>query len=754
MTPQTQALIGQAVQFLQSGQPERAESILKKILEVQKNNLPALEILGLIKGSQGKHTECAEYLKKAVKINPHNPGTQYNLAKAYSESDNQALSIKHYLNTVALDPKNSDAWNNLGELMVQSGQNEKGIQYFERAIQSNSNYFNAKKNIIFCLLNNSKNHEALLKIEEFTVNNKINIDLEFYKSRALFNLGQFNESLEVLKKIINIDPNNNEYLHQILIVSQKLKFYDEALIYASKLLSQNQSSHSAWSDKGCILAELKRHHEAIFHYEHSLSLKRDNSVTLHNLGLSYFDIGKFDLSAKFMEEALNLDPNIKYANGAIIFSKLMLGDYFNIDNLINKVLDSTTTNNSQSSPFCFLPISTSPELELKVAKDWVANNFVQSIEKITNKPEHISKIRIGYYSTDFKSHPVSLLLEDVFKNHDRQLFEIHGFSLAKVSKNDPMNLRIRSNFDFFHDVDELSDFDVTKKSRELNINIAIDLNGHTQFSRHGVFINRSAPIQINFFGYPGSSGSPEIDYIISDETIISEDMSCHFSEKVIRLPSSLLIDSRKNQVTQKFSRADFGLPDEAFIFCSFNNAYKFNPHILKLWSKILLAVPNSVVWLAENSSLFLTNIQNYFSKLGIDSSRVIFATKLPDFDQHISRMSLANLFLDTYPYNAHTTTLDAIRAQLPVLTKIGNTFSSRVAASILNQIDLNELVVDCDEDYFLMAVDLATHPEKLSRLKAKVTSDSCNTLYDTKTYAKNLESIYLDLLRNKKAPLN
>jgi predicted O-linked N-acetylglucosamine transferase (SPINDLY family) len=382
--------------------------------------------------------------------------------------------------------------------------------------------------------------------------------------------------------------------------------------------------------------------------------------------------------------------------------------------------------------------------EIFAQAKYPANPTLGFIPKLSKK----EKIRIAYFSPDFRNHPVSLLTAELFEVHDRDRFEVFAFSLQKAPIGDETNLRLRKGFDRFIDVDEMSDQEIAQFARELEIDIAIDLAGPTQYSRTGIFSYRAAPIQVNWLGYPGTIGADFIDYIVADKIIIPESHQQFYAEKIVYLPNTYMVDDSKRTASIRvFTREEFSLPKNAFVFCCFNNDYKFNPQVLDSWSRILLTVKNSVIWISENNEYFRSNIVAEFESRGIDHDRIIFAQRVEMMADHLSRYALADLFLDTHPYNAHTTALDSLKAGVPVLTLMGQSFASRVAASLLNAIGLPELITNTQEEYEALAIDLAMNPQKLTDIKLKLAKNRLTApLFDTPLFTKNLEAAYIKMI--------
>ena len=362
------------------------------------------------------------------------------------------------------------------------------------------------------------------------------------------------------------------------------------------------------------------------------------------------------------------------------------------------------------------------------------------------------KIRIGYFSADFRRHAVSYLVADLFERHDRGKFEVLGFSFG--ADKDDMTDRIAASMDRFVDVLSLSDRDVVELCRELELDIAVDLMGLTRHHRPGIFAQRAAPIQVNYLGYPGTMGADYIDYLIADSTLIPESAQHHYTEKIVYLPDSYQAnDSRRPISAKPCTRAAEGLPENAFVFCCFNAANKIAPPVFDLWMRILAQVPGSVLWLLEDLPLATANLRKEAARRGIAPERLIVARPLP-LAEHLARERLAGLFLDTFPYGAHTTASDALWVGVPVLTRIGETFASRVAASLLRAIDLPELITTTPAEYEALAIELALNPERLRGLREKLARNRLTTpLFDTAAFTRHIESAYTAIYSRHHAAL-
>jgi len=654
MNPQLQIMLQQAIQAFQSGNYERADSILVKVIKADSKNLPAFHILGLIKASQKKYKEAIELLGKAVKLDPNEPSLRFNLAKALMDSGAYMESIPHHKKAVELAPNNPEAWLNYG--------------------------------------------------------------------KAFSDLNAYEEALSIYDKALIINPGYAEAFLNKGATLKELKRYEEAIVCAESALRINPNLAEGWVNKGVALKEFKRYEEVISHYEKALSLKFE----------------------------------IDWLNGELLHTKMKIcrwsGFTDNLENITNRLM----ANEKIANPFPLLALTDGVSLQRKCAEIYAQEKypFNPALGPITKtKRLEGEKIRIGYFSADFHNHATGYLMAELFELHDKQKFEIFGFSFGPI-KNDEMRQRLEKSFNQFIEVGDKADVEISQLSRDLNIDIAVDLKGFTQDARMGIFSYRAAPIQVNYLGYPGTLGADYMDYIIADETLIPDHLQLGYSEKVVYLPDSYQAnDSKRVIADKKFTRQELGLPETGFVFSSFNNNYKILPAIFDSWMRILNAAEGSVLWLFEDNNFATESLKNEAEKRGIDSNRLVFAKRM-FLPEHLARHQQADLFLDTFPYNAHTTASDALWAGLPIITLMGESFASRVAASLLYAINLPELVTTSQAEYELLAIELATNPLKLNSIKQKLTKNRLTTpLFNAQLFTKNLEATYMQMYERDMADL-
>jgi predicted O-linked N-acetylglucosamine transferase (SPINDLY family) len=340
---------------------------------------------------------------------------------------------------------------------------------------------------------------------------------------------------------------------------------------------------------------------------------------------------------------------------------------------------------------------------------------------------------------------MAYVMAGLFELHDRSRFELIAISLQPEDKS-PMGMRVRSAFDQFIVVHDKSDLEVATLMRSLEIDIAVDLMGFTQFSSTAIFAHRPAPVQVNYMGYPGTMGADYIDYILADSYVIPPTQQACYSEQVVYLPDSYFVfDHQQKLAVDVPGRSEMGLPDTGFVFCCFNNNYKITPEVFDIWMRLLEKVKGSVLWLRESNPAASVNLRHEAELRGVDTARIIFAPRLP-VAVHLARHQLADLFLDTLPYNAHTTAADALWAGLPVLTRSGESFASRVAGSLLQAVGLPELITDTPEAYEALALELATNQDKLDDIKARLKQNR-NTcpLFNTDRFRRHIEAAYIHM---------
>jgi len=472
-------------------------------------------------------------------------------------------------------------------------------------------------------------------------------------------------------------------------------------------------------------------------------------------GNALTSLKRFEDAFVAYDKALSVKPELVGAEGTRLHAKLNICDWTEFDNDSAHLGSSVRNRKPNAGPFAFLSISSSPDDQLRCAKLWVAEKF-PAPQKASWQGEQYrhDRIHIAYLSADFREHPVSFQIAGMLECHDRSCFDVTVISLGPDDKSE-IRQRLEASCVRFVDVETVSDEQIASLVRSSEVDVLIDLMGFTAGSRTGVFAERPAPIQVNYLGFAGTMGAEYIDYILADRFVIPEETRECYSEKVVYLPDSFMANDSKRKKSERLPRrSELNLPETGFVFCSFNNSYKITPHTFNIWMRLLRQLDNSVLWLSSMNETAIRNLRREAQNRGVDPSRLVFAQRLPLNEDHLARHDLADLFLDTLPYNAHTTASDALWAGLPVLTCLGETFAGRVAASLLNAIGLPELITTTPESYERKAIDLATHPEKMAIIKTKLADNRRTTpLFDTKLFTKHIEAAYTAMYERHQAGL-
>jgi len=586
---------------------------------------------------------------------------------------------------------------------------------FKKSIEFVHDRLSTLTNLIATLLKLGKNNEA----KKF-----IDIGLKIYKNDAVLLLN---------KGIFNLREND---------LYTALSSFEEAL-------KNNPDCYEAHSNIGSILMLLNNITGALTSFNNALHINPNFVDALYSRANIYMKLGKYDNAFIDFNNAMVVNPQYPDLLSSYLSVKMQTCNWENYYKEKEKLKNNILKNNLVCSPFHLLSLFDNPELHLLAAC-----NFAKSEMSCDNKLGNISypiknkKIKIGYFSADFHNHATSYLMVEIFELHNKDIFEIYAFSFGPNS-NDEMRVRISSACDKFIDIANKSDYEIGLLCRDLKINIAIDLKGYTGGQRCSIFAKRCAPIQINYLGYPGTLGSKNYDYIIADKILIPEEEHSNFTEKIIYLPNCYQPnDSNKIISNIKTTKADHNLPLDSFVFCSFNNSFKILPETFIIWLNILKNKSNSVLWLIDDNITAVNNLRRFTLDYGVNPERVIFA-KRTDLPTHLERHLHADLFLDTFPYNAHTTASDSLWTGLPVLTCSGRSFASRVSASLLNSCGLTNFITYSFEDFENKAIELANNPEIIKKAKEFLKiNNKKSTLFNSNLFTMNLEKAYLAVYKN------
>ena len=697
-------LLAQAKAAHQVGNFAEAEQLYRAALQGAPDDPEALRFLGVLFSHSGNFVEAESHLARAAGLSSATHLTHQNHAVALMGLERFAEAVAACDRAIALQPDYANAFYQRGRALAKLARFEDAAASYERAIVLNprdpTGYY--MLGVAYAALNR--------RDDAFDVYDKaIALNPDFLE--ALVNRGS-----------ILLDTGRNR----------------EALSDFERALAVNDGFAQAHANRGVALSNLGFFEEADASFAAAIALDPECATAYYNRSTIYMHLKHYEEALQAKRQAAHINPDLPGLQGSILNSALQLCDWNDFDDLCRNIIIQLEQGR-QVAPFDLLHIPTTLQQQKKAAERQAARHIVGAPLKLpeTRKPD---RIRIGYLSSDFKEHPVSYLLSDTLECHNRDAFEIFGISFGDDDKSKARN-RISSACEHFHDVRELGDRQIAEQIRALDIDILVELGGHTSYACTRILPFRPAPIQVSWLGYAGTTGVPQMDYLLADAVVAPLEHASFYTENIVRLPDCYLPPSARPIADTVMSRQEAGLPSDGFVFCAFNNSFKILPEVFSSWMRILSQVKGSVLWLRGDSKVLQSNLRREAQARGIDPERIVFAPYV-GAKAHFARLALADLFLDTAPYNAHTTASDALWAGVPVLTVLGNSFVSRVAASLLTSAGLKELIVATPREYEDMAVMLASDPRQPAAIRQMVANARTTPVFDIDRFTRHLESAY------------
>ncbi|MBT8518727.1 tetratricopeptide repeat protein [Polynucleobacter paneuropaeus] len=566
------------------------------------------------------------------------------------------------------------------------------------------------------------------------------------KAISLHNMGRLQEAVDAYQQLLVLDPGNHNAQFGMGTDLESLGQLESAIRAFELVVSIDQAHIQAYLHSAECWDRLGNHQKALEAFDKAAALDSTRPEIFARRGNILQSMGRVAEAIHEYDQALSIEPQYPYLKDTRLLAKLGLSDWRNLDQEIVEFSQAIERGDPIASTFPVLVAIDSLKLQRKATSRWANSIYPENSQLglLPKYPRH-RKTKVAYFSADFRNHAVTMLTAELFETHDRNQFEIIAFAFGPPT-DDSIVERLKKAFDQFIDVRELTDLQVASLARQMEIDIAVDLGGYTANCRTGIFALRAAPIQIGYLGYLGTWGTSYMDYIIADSVIIPEESRDLYSEKIIYLPAFQVNDSQRVISDRVFNRAELGLPENAIVYCCFNNTYKILPKIFASWMRILKAVDGSVLFLYASNSSVEQNLRNQAIENGIKPERLVFGGRLAG-PEYLSRYRVCDLFLDTSPYNAGTTASDALWAGLPVLSYLGETFASRMAASLLKAVGLPELATTSISEYEALAIDLGTNPQKIDELKRKLAMRQSNSaLFNTTIFTRNLEFAYTKVI--------
>jgi protein O-GlcNAc transferase len=705
-----EVLLQNALALRRSGKFAEAAQIYGDILRLEPKNFEALHALGILRYQCGELEQAERLIGEAVTLNPHAADALYNRGSLLLKLRRFEEARSCFGQALAIKPDYAQALGNRGAVLMELGRYAEALADFDRLATLKPGVAEAWNN----------------------------------HGGALHKLKRYEQAHASYGKALAIRANYPEARKSRGAASFALKRFGDALADADQALAFDSRNADSWEQRADALNELNRREEALASYDRLLELRPASIDALYNRANILTMLRRYEEAACDYAQVLRLHPDYRYAPGNLAFAKLCTCDWRDHESEGERVRAGLREKQLVSPPFQALVLSEDPAQAHSAARLWTeqADPFSSGPLWRGELYRH-EKIRVAYLSANFHDHAVARLMAGVPEHHDRQRFETYAFSFGPDDKR-PLRARLVDAFDHFIDVRDHTEEQIARRLRDIEADIAVDLMGFTEGSRPRILGFRPAPVQVNYLGYPGTTGAPWMDYMLADSIVIPPEQQVHYREKVVYLPDTYLPGDNERGISPRVpSRAEAGLPDNGFVFCCFNNNYKFTPTLFDVWMRLLGAVKGSVLWLSYPNARTIHNLQREAEARGISPERLVFASYVKSDDDHLARLSLADLFLDTLPYNAHATASDALWAGVPVLTVAGASFPGRVAASLLHAIGMADLATDSLKAYEMRAVKLAGDPSELAALKARLARHrDTEPLFDIARFTRNLEHAY------------
>lgn len=750
-SPQAAAAEGKlrrAMELHQQGRLMEAEPLYREVLAEYPSHPGGLQFLGILECQRGNLEEGLRLLDGAIGLVPGNVGMQYNRASILLEAGRPAEAIEGFDRVVAMRPDHAPAWHNRGLALVQLGRHADALPSFERALGVDANHVEGEFQRGMALQELGRNEEALRSFARVLELQPTHAGAMYGRGNALTALQRLDEAIASYDRAVQLAPGNIFILNNRGHALGRAGRHAEALKDLDHAIALDPARPEMLNNRGNILAHLKRFAEAAEAYGRALRLRPDYPEALSGSGYALTELKRHDEAIPIFEKLLSIRPDYPYAPGMLIYAKAAACDWNGLDEAADKAVAGIRAGQRIATPIALFSVSDSPDDHAKCSRIVIEDKH-PGIHAPLWRGENYrhSRLRVAYVSADFNAHAVSLLTAGVFEHHDKSRFETvaisHGHDDTSVLRS-----RLMLAFERFFDVRDRSDSDIARVMWELEIDVAVDLTGLTGSGRPGIFAHRPCGIQVQHLGFAGTMGAPYYDYVLADRMVIPEDNRALFQEKIVYLPDTYLPnDNRRVSAAGQARREDWGLPQDGFVFCSFNNSYKFSRAMFDIWMRVLKTVEGSVLWLPAANDAAMRNLKREAHARGVDEGRIVFAAYAKAEGEHLARLALADLFLDTLPYNAHTTAADALWAGLPLLTTPGRTFPGRVAASLLTALGMPELIATDLADYEKRAIELASDRPRLAAIRERIKRQrETSPLFDTARFTRNLEAAYVKMM--------
>jgi predicted O-linked N-acetylglucosamine transferase (SPINDLY family) len=743
-------IFADAVALHRLGKFAGARRLYKQVLRQQPHYFEALHFLGLVEAQSGHPERAERIIRQALKCNPNAAEAYCNLANVQGELANVQGELGRFEDAIAsynkalqIRPQYANALNGRGAALQAIKRFDDALASYEMALAIEPGFIGAHYNRGNVLLQLGKLADALASFDKVVATEPYHVQAFVDRGKVLNQLGQLENAQESFGTALRLDPHCVDAIYNRGNAFLRIGRLEDALASFNHVLALEPKFPAALNNRGSILVRLGRMDEAQASFDKALEIDPDFLDALSNRGHAAVAVNAYDVAAEDFRKLVDRDPGFPYALGNLLYCRMHLCDWRAFDQLTLQIREGVLAGRRVVSPGQMVAFTDSPKDQFDATRIWVEDVHPKSAVK-ANTPYRHDKIRLAYVSADFHDHATAILTARLFELHDRTRFEIVAISFSPNDQS-AMRIRLMASFDRFIEVGDKTDREVADMMRSMEVDIAVDLMGYARRNRTELFASRPANIQVSYLGYPATMSSTYIDYILADACVLPPADKGNYSEKAVYLPDTYQVNDSTRRISQRpMTRAEVGLPENGFVFCCFNNHWKFTPRVFGVWLRLLSAVEGSVMWLLEPGAIAADNLRRVARGV-VAPERLVFARRM-GIEEHLARHRLADLFLDTLPYNAHTTTSDALWAGLPVLTCMGHAFPGRVTASLLRSIGLPELIVESLEAYEVTALKLARDQAALSDIRSRLAQNrKTHPLFDTGRFCRHIEAAYITM---------
>lgn len=724
-----------------AGRFDAAERLFAEAVKQDPKLGPAHFARGCALQRMNRHQEAVAAFDAAVRLNRRDANALINRAVSLAELGRFAEAAVSFKEALAIAPSRADIWLAYGDTLAVGKHTDDALAAYEKALAIQPQFPEASNNRGTVLFTLKRYDEAVAAYDLVLAVHPQDVLAAINRGIALAELKRFPEALVSFERAISLESKNAAARYHKGTSLYALRQYGEALASLDAALTIEPAHVEAHIVRGLALQEMGRAQDALGALTQALAIRPDSVEALVNRQSLLFGMKRYEEAADDCERVLSLDPDTPNIRGYRIYYRLHICDWREVRAEENAILRRIDKGERVIQPFANIALSGTPASQFACARIWAAHEC-RSQEPLWKGARYgHERIRIAYVSGDFKEHPVLKLMAGVFEMHDKRQFETLAVSLDK-DDGSAIRRRAAASFDHFVEAAGKTDLEIARMLRMMETDIVVDLMGFTGKARHEIFAYRPAPVAVQFLGYPGTTGSPHVDYILADRTVIAEEDRRYYSEQVVYLPDSFMPHDDSRAIGPVPTRAQAGLPEGAFVFSAYNNRYKYTSAMFDVWMRILKAVPGSILWMAHPGETAAGNLLREVASRGVSVERLVFAPFVPSAEAHLARLGLADVFLDTLPFNAHSTALEMLFAGVPVLSAEGETFAGRVSASLVRTAGIGEMVAFSLQEYEEKALLLARDPARLAGIKKKLAFARTGPLFDTARFTRHLEAAF------------